>query len=121
MLEDPKAWGYLPLENHSSFIPDPDLSDQPFKLHLVGSGSLDVPLKLKNVIVFHVNLNYTQFYDLMSTMDICVPAFPNSDDYFEKEASSTAAMCLESDVSSLFIPYLQNSFDYYCFLRCPSS
>jgi hypothetical protein len=79
-------------------------------LHLAGSGKLDVPVALKNIIVFHTDLNYFQFYDLMSTMDICIPAFPNTDEYFEMKASSTPAMCLESDVSLLFVPYPQNPF-----------
>ncbi|KAF8340786.1 hypothetical protein F5887DRAFT_888634 [Amanita rubescens] len=108
--DDPKAWGYLPLENHSSYLPDPDLPDQPFKLHLIGSGWLDVPPELKNIIVFHINLNYTQFYNLMATMDICVPAFPNNDEYFEKEATSTAAMCLESDVPLLVTRRIRESY-----------
>ncbi|KAF8332974.1 hypothetical protein F5887DRAFT_986203 [Amanita rubescens] len=108
--EDPKAWGYLPLANHSSFLPDPDLSDQPFRLHLAGSGSLNVPPELKNVIVFHTNLNYFQYYDLMTTMDICIPAFPNNKKYFEDTASSTAAMCLESDVPLLVTQRIREAY-----------
>ncbi len=85
-------------------------------MHLAGSGKLDVPVALKNIIVFHTNLNYSQFYDLMSTMDICVPAFPNADEYFEMKASSTPAMCLESHVSLLFVPY---PLDCYFFPQVP--
>jgi len=75
--------------------------DPPFKLYLVGSGSLDLPSELKNVVVLHVNLNYREYYDIMGEIDICVPAFGPSDKYYVEQASATAHTCLETNVRPL--------------------
>jgi hypothetical protein len=97
-IENPANWGYHPLGNGSSFIPDTSLVDPPFKLQLVGHGWVDIPPELKNVVAFHVNLNYTEYYDVMAGMDVCIPAFGPSDEYYRPQASSTVAMCLEVNV-----------------------
>lgn len=99
LIEDPDAWGYLPLNNSASFIPKADSVDPPFKLHLVGSGMMNLPLELKDVVVFHVGLNYDQYYAIMAGMDVCVPAFGPSSDYYTLQASSTVSMCMETNVS----------------------
>jgi len=98
---DPYAWGYLPLEDSSpSFLPDTTINNPPFKLHLVGSGWIDVPTELKNLIIFHTNLNYSEFYSVMSNMDVCVPAFlATKDQNYKRQASSSIAMCMEVNVS----------------------
>lgn len=100
-IEDPESWGYLPLYNEPSFVPKAGSIYPPFKLHLVGSGLMDLPLELKNVVIFHVQLDYNQYYDIMAGMDICVPAFGPSSDYYTVQASSTVAMCMETNVSSI--------------------
>jgi hypothetical protein len=92
-------WGYLPLDGGPSFIADTSLKDPPFKLHLVGSGWINVPPELKNVIIFHTNLNYDKYYDVMAAMDICIPAFGPRRIYYAMQASSTVAMCMQTDVS----------------------
>lgn len=99
--EDPPAWGYHPLGDGPSFIRDASLPDPPFKLHLVGSGWIDLPPELKNVVVFHVYLGYDRYYEVMGEMDVCVPAFGPSDEYYTVQASSTVAMCLEVNVRRL--------------------
>jgi hypothetical protein len=100
-IEDPESWGYLPLNAGPSFVPDAASINPPFKLHLVGSGLMDLPLELKNVVIFHVQLNYDQYYDIMAEMDVCVPAFGSFSDYYTVQASSTVAMCMETNVSSI--------------------
>jgi hypothetical protein len=100
-IEDPRLWGYLPLGDRPSFIPDQSLSDPPFRLHLAGTGNLNVPPELQEVVVIHSGLDYNQYYTLMGGMDICVPAFAGTDDgYFVTQASSTVVMCMEVNVSS---------------------
>jgi hypothetical protein len=93
-------WGYLPLGNMPSFTQDKSLSYPPFHLHLAGSGHLDIPQELLEVVVTHTDLNYRQYYDLMGGMDVCIPAFAGTgSEYFLAQASSTVAMCTEVGVS----------------------
>jgi len=72
----------------------------PFQLHLVGSGGrqFEVPPELDNVVVFHSDLDYTQFFDTLARMDICVPAFVRDSTYYEYQASATIGLCLELNV-----------------------
>lgn len=58
-----------------------------------------LPPELENVVIFHVGLNYDEYYDVMAGMDVCVPAFGPNDDYYLLQASSTVAMCMQVDVS----------------------
>lgn len=105
---NPEAWGYLPLASgRETFIPDRGSSQQEFKLHLVGNGWLSIPSEIKNLIVFHTNLNYTDYYNAMGGMDICIPAFlAKENKNFKYQASSSIAMCMETNVrlfsSSIF-------------------
>jgi hypothetical protein len=98
LLENPKAWGYLPLGDQPSFVTDESLPDPPFRLYIVGSGYLDLPVELKNVVSLHVDLEYDDYYTFMNTMDICIPAFAN-EEYYIMQASSTMAMAVECNVS----------------------
>lgn len=96
--ENPKAWGYLPLGDQSSFIADESLPDPPFRLYLVGSGhGLVPPVELKNIVSLHVGLEYNDYYTFMNTMDICIPAFA-SEEYYTTQASSTMTMAVECNV-----------------------
>jgi hypothetical protein len=102
-LDSPASWGYLPLDDGISYIPDTSLEDPPFKLYLVGSDEIEIPPELKNIVTLHVDLNYTEYYGVMAEMDICLPAFGPSDIYYVQQASSTAAMCLEVNVRRCYI------------------
>jgi len=110
--ESPESWGYLPLGDGPSYIPDSSLVDPPFKLHLVGSGSLDLPPELKNVVVFHVDLSYREYYDVMGLIDICVPAFGPSDKYYVEQASATAHTCLETNNQMLVTLRHREAYTY---------
>ncbi|KAG6902845.1 hypothetical protein C0995_010730 [Termitomyces sp. Mi166 len=90
VFQDPSAWGYQPLGDHESFVVDTSLSTPAFQLFTLGSGSLDVPVELRNVVQVR-----TEYYDLMSQMDICVPAFAQQGQYMHDQASSTFAMALQ--------------------------
>lgn len=63
-VEDPAAWGYLPLGDQPSFtrIPPSQMTGssepEPFQLFLLGSGHLDIPLELQNVVVVKTGLTY---------------------------------------------------------------
>ncbi|KAJ6623988.1 hypothetical protein B0H10DRAFT_1785286 [Mycena sp. CBHHK59/15] len=81
LSRDPKVWGYFPLgPENASYTVDTALPDPPFRLFLVGSGYLEIPSELENIV--------PDFYALMSQMDICVPAFSESG-YYDVQASST--------------------------------
>jgi hypothetical protein len=73
------------------------------QLHIIGSGSRpDVPRSIANRVVFHENLNYCQYYDLLSTMDAMLPAFAEENwagnDYYMNIASSTIPASLIAGV-----------------------
>lgn len=79
-LDDAPAWGYRPLAyDRSVFEPLLDANeDDRFQLFLLGNGELDIPKSLANVVVIKSGLDYSDYYALMQSMDIVIPAF--SDD-----------------------------------------
>ncbi|KAJ7455257.1 hypothetical protein B0H11DRAFT_2067394 [Mycena galericulata] len=113
LARDPTTWGYLPLAaDDASYIVDTSLADPPFRLFLVGSGYLEIPHELENIIFIRNGLNYSDFYALMSTMDICVPAFSPHNGYYDSQASSTFAMAVECNVPILVTERIKNSYTY---------
>jgi len=62
-VEDPKAWGYLPLgDGRDTFEVDPSEKD-PFHLYILGSGpQLDISKELRHVVLFKRDLNYTGMF-----------------------------------------------------------
>ncbi|SJL09859.1 uncharacterized protein ARMOST_13240 [Armillaria ostoyae] len=113
LADDPAVWGYLPLLSipSASYEPDHSLRSPPFRLFLLGSGWLEIPVELKNIVTMHVDLNYTgeerfgimisvgltvmeDFYALVKEMDVCLPAFADNG-YYQRQASSTFAMAVE--------------------------
>jgi len=109
---DPGAWGYLPLgPGRGEYIQNPQASEEPFTLHLVGHGELDVPKELSQVVNFHLDLDYADFYAVMQSMDIVVPAFVNYD-YFDVQASSTVAMAVECDIPILATMRMREAYGY---------
>ncbi|OCH84402.1 hypothetical protein OBBRIDRAFT_741660 [Obba rivulosa] len=109
--EDPAAWGYESLDGRESFVPDSELPDPPFRLYLVGSGSIDIPAELLHVITIYRDLNYTEFYAIVADMDIVVPAFSDFS-YYMLQATSTVAMAVEVDVPILATRHFRKSYDY---------
>ncbi|KAJ7849783.1 hypothetical protein B0H13DRAFT_1644880 [Mycena leptocephala] len=114
LARDPKVWGYLPLgaEDGASYVADTTLADPPFRLFLVGSGQLDIPHELKNMVLIRVGLDYPEFYALMRQMDICVPAFSADHGYYNAQASSTFAMAVECDVPILATERIKTAYAY---------
>ena len=101
MVVEPELWGYSrhQVGEDSTFIPLPNATSPPFKLHLIGSGGVAIPPELKNVVVTHGGINYTDFYTLLSEMDVCLPAFSRSSDaYYVYQASSVILKCYENNV-----------------------
>ena len=85
---------------------DDSLSKPPFKLYIVGSGDpLDIPPALANIVEIRQNLNYTEYYDTMNKMDICIPAFAHNE-YFDSQATSAVFLALECNVSKHFLTTL---------------
>ncbi|KAJ7476079.1 hypothetical protein FB451DRAFT_1034412 [Mycena latifolia] len=113
LLRDPKIWGYLPLAaEDGAYEVDTSLADPPFRLFLVGSGYLEIPHELQNMVLIRAGLNYSDFYTLMSDMDICVPAFSGGNGYYEDQASSTFAMAVECNVPILVTERIKTSYKY---------
>lgn len=108
---NPEAWGYHPLGDRASFVPSHQSLAPPFELALVGSGSLDVPQELAYMVSVHRGLDYTDFYHLVSSMDIVVPAFADNG-YYENQASSTVAMAVELDVPILATRRMRKAYGY---------
>ena len=82
-IADPEAWGYQPLSStQPSFLPIKHLTEddpEPFTLTLIGQGELKIPTELEHVVVIRHGLPYWDFYRVMMSMSIVVPAFGNPD------------------------------------------
>ncbi|KAJ7170873.1 hypothetical protein C8R43DRAFT_875713 [Mycena crocata] len=113
LARDPKVWGYLPLaDEESSYVVDTSLTDPPFRLFLIGSGYLEIPHALQNMVLIRDGLSYPDFYTLMSSMDICIPAFSRENGYYDVQASSTFAMAVECDVPILVTERIKKAYTY---------
>ncbi|KAF7974651.1 hypothetical protein HWV62_11530 [Athelia sp. TMB] len=89
MPDDPQTWGYRPASDGSpSLVEDTTLSN-PFKLHLVGHGWLDVLEELKNVVVFHNDLSYGYYW-----------------------ATASSTVCSQVNTPMLVTPRFRNSYSY---------
>lgn len=75
MPEDSRAWGYNPQEGRKSFVPDYQSPMPPFELLLVGAGSINIPEELAYMVSVHHDLTYKDFYALVASADVVVPAF----------------------------------------------
>ncbi|WWC92046.1 uncharacterized protein L201_007000 [Kwoniella dendrophila CBS 6074] len=122
---DPSIWGYLPLtkeeiESNSTYKSSNDPSRPPVTLHFIGklvpSVKLDIPPSMKDMVFIHSDLAYTEFYRLLGSMDLILPAFVGWN-YYEKKLSSAIPAGIVSKVPVLGSEILLNS---YQFLRDPS-
>ncbi|KAJ7903301.1 hypothetical protein B0H14DRAFT_3421539 [Mycena olivaceomarginata] len=106
---DPKVWGYLPLgaEDDVSYIFDTTLPDPPFRLFLIGSGSLEIPQELKNTVLIRDDPNYPAHGYL-----ICLHFVGDNEYYYEDKASSTFAMAVECNVPILVPERIKNLYTY---------
>ncbi|PPQ75088.1 hypothetical protein CVT24_010153 [Panaeolus cyanescens] len=112
LTEDPSIWGYLPLtQDEEKFVVDPK-EKEPFHLYLLGSGGLDIPKALEDMVIVKKDLDYTEFYHLMQTMDICVPAFNPENGYYRFQASSTMVMALQCNVPILATRRVRSAYAY---------
>ncbi|PPQ68814.1 hypothetical protein CVT24_007699 [Panaeolus cyanescens] len=112
LAEDASVWGYLPLKpGDQKYIVDPSESN-PFNLYLLGSGGIDIPKELEDVVRVARDLSYSEFYRLMQTMDICVPAFNPENGYYRFQASSTMVMALQCNVPILATHRVRASYAY---------
>ncbi|PPQ76793.1 hypothetical protein CVT24_011336 [Panaeolus cyanescens] len=112
LTEDPSVWGYLPpKQGEERFLVDPEEKD-PFYLYLLGSGGLDIPKALEDMVIVKKDLDYTEFYHLMQTMDICVPAFNPENGYYRFQASSTMVMALQCNVPILATRRVRSAYAY---------
>ncbi|KAG5720101.1 putative eukaryotic translation initiation factor 5 [Termitomyces sp. T112] len=112
LYENASAWGYQALGDHKSFVADNTLSTPPFQLFILGSGNLKVPVELSNVVQVRSDLTYPEYYNLMSQMDICLPAFAEAGQYMHYQASSTFAMALQCDVPILVTTRTRHAYAY---------
>ncbi|PPR07644.1 hypothetical protein CVT24_006546 [Panaeolus cyanescens] len=112
LTDDPSVWGYLPLkEGEEKFVVDPKEKD-PFYLYLLGSGGLNIPKALEDMVIVKKDLDYAEFYHLMQTMDICVPAFNPENGYYRFQASSTMVMALQCNVPILATRRVRSAYAY---------
>lgn len=60
-------WGYLPLgtEEDASYVVDTTLPDPPFRLFLIGSGGLEIPRELENMVLIRGGLSYPGTFSLL--------------------------------------------------------
>jgi len=116
LAEDPQAWGYLPLSNSTSSDPvyevDETSSLQPFQLHLIGNaGDPRVPPALSNVVRIHTDLDYDDYFSLIHSMDLAIPAWSTLE-YYEAKASFTMAIAIECNVPILVNEWMRESYSF---------
>ncbi|EJC97990.1 uncharacterized protein FOMMEDRAFT_162331 [Fomitiporia mediterranea MF3/22] len=112
LKHDSQTWGYRPLGyDRDVYEPLFDSPNEPFELHLLGDGQLDIPKALSNIVFIHNGLDYVDFYALMQSMDVVVPAFVNKD-YYDYQASSTVAMAVQCNVPILASRRMRNAYGY---------
>ncbi|KDQ54542.1 hypothetical protein JAAARDRAFT_38216 [Jaapia argillacea MUCL 33604] len=110
--EDPQVWGYLPLSaGQTAYEPDLELDSWPFNLNIVGTGYMEIPPILANVVRVRTELPYPEYYALMQKMDIVLPAFGGST-YYQEMASSTVAMAVECNVPLLVTQRFKDAYVY---------
>ncbi|OCH93915.1 hypothetical protein OBBRIDRAFT_723822 [Obba rivulosa] len=109
--DDPAVWGYQPLGERESFMPDLRSKDLPFQLYLVGSGWMDIPTELAYMVNVYRDLDYPDFYAVVADMDVVVPAFSEFS-YYLMQASSTVAMAVELDVPILATDHFRQAYAY---------
>lgn len=89
--EDARVWGYLPLTENSDnafYQPDPDSPFDPLVLHIIGTGKLNIPHSLRDIVRIHQDLDYSSYYELMQSIDVCLPAFSeDSCGHFSRQLS----------------------------------
>lgn len=87
------------------------------QLHIIGSGAHPkVPTSIANQVVFHENLDYSEYYDLLSTMDAILPAFAQENwagnDYYMNIASSTIPASIIAGVPLVADFSLMDAYSY---------
>ncbi|WWC67964.1 uncharacterized protein I206_101883 [Kwoniella pini CBS 10737] len=119
---DPGFWGYLPLssEPNATYIPANDHQKPPVTLHFIGSINpkvqLEIPESMRDMVNIHADLSYSDFYRLLGSMDLVLPAFVGWT-YLEKKLSSAIPAAIVSRVPILGSELLLNA---YQFLRNPA-
>jgi hypothetical protein len=114
---DPWAWGYEMLvqpDGGEALYPlqAPD-APTPFELHLLGKieHMPELPALLRSIVFFHQNLAYADFYALLASMDVLLPAFGHKG-YVEVMASSSVPAALISRIPILATNQVISSYSY---------
>ncbi|KAH9475867.1 hypothetical protein JR316_0011427 [Psilocybe cubensis] len=114
LKENAEFWGYKPLEEgtNGSYVPlEPSFGMEPFLIHLAGGTvrNLVVPQALLNVVKVHQSLPYPEYFALMNSMDLVLPAFAK-EGYYKTSASSSVAAAVIAEV-----PILASRRLLYCY------
>ncbi|KAL6791451.1 hypothetical protein GGI42DRAFT_335720 [Trichoderma sp. SZMC 28013] len=89
-----------------------DHVDETVKLHLIGHGPhVKVPENIQSNVAFDEDLNYPDFYRLLSQSYAVIPAFA-SDTYLDRKASSTVPASLIAGVPLVANEKLLASYSY---------
>ncbi|WVF68092.1 hypothetical protein IAT40_002855 [Kwoniella sp. CBS 6097] len=120
LIADPAVWGYKSLVANATYEPSDDASRPPVTLHFIGNlaptSKLEIPDSMRDMVHIHSGLAYTDFYRLLGSMDLVLPAFIGWT-YLEKKLSSAVPAGIVSKVPILGSELLLNA---YQFLRDPS-
>lgn len=87
-------------------------TDDKYRLVVLGNGeSLDVPVKLQDKVLLRPDLNYAEYYGILSHSMVILPAFAN-DAYVETTASSTVAVASIVGVPLMADERLVDAYSY---------
>ncbi|WOO78695.1 uncharacterized protein LOC62_02G002234 [Vanrija pseudolonga] len=119
ILADPPAWGYKVEGIPQRIIP---IEDSPFTLHFIGLNEHKVefpPLLVAEenpVVVVHPKVTNVEYYSLIRSMDIVLPAF-NTDAYYKVRSSASIPAAIMCETPLLASRRLLESYTY---LHSPS-
>ncbi|KAH6914690.1 hypothetical protein BKA70DRAFT_1368586 [Coprinopsis sp. MPI-PUGE-AT-0042] len=109
---EPQLWGYMKSADGASIVEDKSLDQPPFKLHLVGSGSIEVPKELQNLVVFHTDLSYPDFYRLMTLPLECAQKSMYAVSFIKPLTLSTDLLVSELQLPILAVRALREAYTY---------
>ncbi|GAA95839.1 uncharacterized protein L969DRAFT_95338 [Mixia osmundae IAM 14324] len=108
--EDASLWGYRYDASTEMYEEDTSIA-QPFKIHLIGSGRLAVPMNISKIAIVQSGLDYISFYRLINSAQLLMPAF-NLEGYLTTMASSSIAAAVLSMTPVLADNRIMRAYSY---------
>ncbi|KAG8987019.1 hypothetical protein FRB94_002815 [Tulasnella sp. JGI-2019a] len=113
LLEEyPRRMGYLPFKDlNQTYEPNFNATIDPFKLHLIGSGKVEVSATLREVVRSYEKLEYLDLLRLVESMDMVIPGVTD-DARFDSDTTLAIQTVISCRVPVFATHRLRNSYAY---------